>query len=154
MKHIFFEFDGVISPFVPRALSRDAITPLTSPSGYDISYRNDVVAWMNDLAAQDGVKLYWLTTWTNQLNQLAPTGVPKNMINITPLRYEYVREGFWKGEAGSKKAEEIFQANPDDIVVRIDSDYIPVFGVAGVVAINPDRYVGLTQEDMHYISSL
>lgn len=154
MKHIFFDFDGVISPFTPQVLSENAITPLTSPGGFDISYLNTVVSWMNDLAAQDDVQLYWLTTWTKKLHHLAPTGVPEDMINIVPLQYVSVHKWKWKREAGIAKAKGILESNSDDIVVWIDDEERINGGVDGVVSINPNQYIGLKQEEMDYIESL
>lgn len=154
MKHIFFDFDGVVSPFTPHVLPEGAVTPLTSPGGFDISYLNAVVSWMNDLALQDDVKLYWLTTWTKKLHHLAPTGIPEDMVNIEPLQYVSVHKWKWKREAGVSKAREILGSDPGDIVVWIDDEERINKNVEGVVSINPNQYVGLKQEEMNYIQSL
>lgn len=80
MKHIFFDFDGVISPLPPKLMPT---TPLKSPDGFDISYRDNVVAWMERLSHDDQVALYWLTTWTEKIHHLDPIGFPDGMTNIT-----------------------------------------------------------------------
>lgn len=76
MKHLFLDFDGVISPY---SSILHGIIPCTSPSGCDISYFPDVIDWVNKKINDPDWKVYWLTTWCPEIEELDPVGIDKKI---------------------------------------------------------------------------
>lgn len=155
MKHLFLDFDGVVSPFI--RVNTDVI-PCISDSGFDISYLEYVIEWINDKVADPEWKVYWLTTWVDRIQELDKTGVSSKIEVIHKTKDDIlINHGhLWKPEAGIKKYHEIINENLDDIVIWIDDDSRIVNhpSLTNIVSFSPNKYRGLTREELDTIDKL
>lgn len=120
MKHLFLDFDGVVSPYAPYL---QKVVQCKSVGGFDISYIADVVDWINDKVEDPEWEVYWLTTWVKKIHHLSVIGVSDQIHVIKPLKYINPKDGLrWKPEAGIATYNKIQQDSPGDIVVWVDDD--------------------------------
>lgn len=154
MKHLFLDFDGVISPY---SSILHGIIPCVSESGCDISYFPDIVEWINDKINSPNWKVYWLTTWCPDIEELDPVGIDKKIEIIGNTTDLITEEGYiWKKEVGIEKYHQIINDNPNDLIVWIDDeeDICTHPELDRLYSLSPDSYFGLTNEEMRKIDSL
>lgn len=154
MKHLFLDFDGVISPYAPY---QQKIVDCTSIGGFDISYLEQVVSWVNDKVEDPEWKVYWLTTWVKKTHHLSVIGIHDDIEVIKPVQWTNPKNGLkWKPQAGIHQYNTIQQDSPGDIVVWIDDDprinthphleYLHTFV--------PQENTGITQRIMNEIDDI
>lgn len=154
MKHLFLDFDGVVSPYAPY---QQKVVDCTSVGGFDISYLADAVSWVNDKVADPEWEVYWLTTWTKKIHHLSVIGVSDQIHVIKPIKYINPKHGIrWKPDAGIAKYNKIQYDSPGDLVIWVDDDprinthphleYLHTFV--------PQENTGITQRIMDEIDDL
>lgn len=154
MKHVFLDFDGVVSPY---SSILHGIVPCASESGCDISYFPDVVKWINDKINNPNWEVYWLTTWCLYIDDLSPVGISDAANVIYPDKHDDEENSpCWKQTLGIQKYHDIIRNNPNDIVIWIDDekDICTHPELDRLCSISPDSYFGLTNEEMRRIDSL
>lgn len=154
MKHLFLDFDGVISPYAPY---KQEVVPCKSIGGFDISYLQNVVDWVNKKVEDPEWKVYWLTTWTKKIHHLSVIGISEEIENIKPLIYCNTKKGsVWKPQSGIKMYDKIQANNPHDIVVWVDDDSSinTHNGLKNLISFSPEEYTGITKEMMDEIDKI
>lgn len=153
MKHLFLDFDGVVSPYAPYM---QKVTACTSIGGFDISYLEEVVEWINSLVNDPEWNVYWLTTWVKKIHHLSVIGISDDIHVIKPVEYVNPKKGLlWKPKAGLAQYDEIMKNDPDDIVVWIDDDpRICKHDKKNLYWYAPQENTGITQRMMDEINAL
>lgn len=154
MKHVFLDFDGVVSPY---SSILHGIVPCASESGCDISYFPDIVEWINDKINSPNWEVYWLTTWCLYIDDLSPVGISDAANVIYPDKHDDEENSpCWKQTLGIQKYHDIIRNNPNDIVIWIDDekDICTHPELDRLYSLSPDSYFGLTNEEMRKIDSL
>lgn len=157
MRHLFLDFDGVVSPYTPYA-GTSSLVPCGSVGGFDISYLPDVVEWANGKITDPEWRVYLLSTWSGKPHHLRPTGlIVDEVAPLRPLRYMSLKNGRkWKPDAGIAQYNRIIRDDPDALVVWIDDE--PDINrhpmMEHLVSVCPDPNVGLTAGGMARVDSL
>lgn len=154
MKHLFLDFDGVISPY---SSILHGVVQCVSPSGYDISYFPDVVDWINDKIKSSQWEVYWLSTWCLYIDELSPIGIDDDIHVIYPNENDDEENSpYWKRSLGLQKYYEIIQNNPNDIMIWIDDEkeICNHSGLNNLYSFSPDEYTGMTKSMMNKIDTI
>lgn len=163
MKHVFFDFDGVINVFSPISkefynnASGKVKLEKTNFAQYPIQYNPEVIDFINSLVDNPQYKVYWLTSWCKKTKWFKNIGLSENIEIIMPLRYINPNKGYiWKNPAGIEKAKEILNKNPLDIIYWVDDDKeINTKNISHpqVKPINTEEHTGITKEVMKIINA-
>jgi len=154
LKHLFLDFDGVISPYPPY--SRQVVN-CQSVGGFDISYLEQVVTWINDKIKNPNWEVYWLTTWCLYIDELFPVGISDNAHVIYPDENDDEENSpYWKQTLGVQKYYDIIRENPNDIVIWIDDEkeICNHPNLDNLYSFSPDGYIGMTKSMMDEIDSI
>lgn len=162
MKHIFFDFDGVVNVFSPvseefyKNASGKIKLEKTNFAQYQIQYNPEVINFINSLVDNPQYKVYWLTSWCKKTKWFKEIGLHENIEIIYPLHYINPNKGYiWKNPAGIQKIQEIIANNPEDTIYWIDDEKeINTKNVdyPQVISITTEEHTGITKDIMDMIT--